>query len=426
MLPLAELHYTRLQIVEGEEGKPIVIEGVASIADKINANGRVYPYAVLEAAAKKVSENLDRHPGLVDHPEGPSSVADAGIRYTELYMDGKELKFRGEIIPTRKGMDLAAVVKSGIEVGISTRGYGSVVRGQWEGKDCWIIQDDYTLEAPDACLDPSVEDARILKAESIDWQNIILDTIKLHREDLVEMLMEKEEKTQENESIEKLESESLEVEETKTEEVGATEEPLEEKQEESVSVEEVRATLTNALAEMTAKYEETAVRLSEVESERSALAESVENFNTILTAIASQIEDDLANENFYAVSNLAWMGADCKWMRDSEAYKAALAATGSAESALKRVAQANLEGYIREKCRPERIALPLADALVAVCQSKEDVDSKFDEMKTKIESELAGLNKPVTKGEVNEPEPVRHVPKSVERAVEYIEKARVW
>jgi hypothetical protein len=188
-LPLDEIRFAQLQVLESDEGKPTTIEGVASIADAINANNRVYPLTVLKNAAKRANALLNRHPGLVDHPRGASSVADAGIRYTALWMDGKELKFRGEIIPTRKGLDLEAVVRSGIEVGISTRGYGSVKAGTWEGEDTMIVQDDYELEAPDAVLDPSVLDARIQTYEDAEaTKELTLDQLRENRPDLIAAL----------------------------------------------------------------------------------------------------------------------------------------------------------------------------------------------------------------------------------------------
>ena len=62
----------------------------------------------------------------------------------------------------------------------------------------------------------------------------------------------------------------------------------------------------------------------------------------------------------------------------------------------------NLHNYIREKAKGEKYANPIVDALMG-CKTKEEVDSKFDEVKAKIGSEMGNV-KPPTKGEVKDDE----------------------
>lgn len=187
-IALNELRYSKFEVVS-DDGGPAKITGVISIVDAINQNGRVYPKAVMESAIEKISENLNRHPGLVDHPEGMASIEDIGIRWTNIYLDGDKVMGEGDIVPTRKGQDLENVIRAGIEVGVSTRGYGSAKRGKWGEEDCVIVQPDFELESADAVVDPSVMDARITQIESeeeIPWEILTADSLTEHRPDLVE------------------------------------------------------------------------------------------------------------------------------------------------------------------------------------------------------------------------------------------------
>jgi hypothetical protein len=435
---LSELNFSKFEVVSDEDG-PTKISGVISIVDKANLNGRVYPKAVMETAIKKISENLDRHPGMVDHPEGTPSIEDVGIRWTNIYLDGDRVIGEGEIIPTRKGRDLESVIRAGIEVGISTRGYGTGKRGKWNGEDVVIIQSDYEMEAPDAVVDPSVVDARIQtieSAEEVDWSLLTVSSLSEHRPDLIseiratesapnndEVDMENEENAQASEEVvvEKVDEVSAET----TEAVASDEETKEAVEEvneatedaELTEAEKVKATLTEALADMTSKYEEAAARLTEMESEKQELAESVENWNAMLAAIAKQCHEDVDAENFYAVGDLAWMARMAKWGRDDEKYAAAIAAADGVESALKKIAYNNVQRYAAEKARPTKFAFALMDALKD-CRTKEEVDAQFDTAVARIEAEMAGLPTVTTKGQVIEPVEEKKLPSDVEQAIE--------
>lgn len=190
-VPLEEIRYSKFEIMESD-GEPASISGIISICDAVNANNRLYKTETMARAVAQMAQNLDEHPGLVDHPEGSPSIRDIGIRWTRVYMDGPTVYGEGQIVLTRKGADLEACVRAGVSIGISTRAVASVKRGTWQGQEgVAIIGDDLELLGCDAVVEPSVNGARIQTIESeddIDYSTLTIESLQEHRPDLVEAL----------------------------------------------------------------------------------------------------------------------------------------------------------------------------------------------------------------------------------------------
>lgn len=163
---LREVHVGRLVVVEAEgDGAATVKARVPNAADSINANNRVYPLKLMQREVKRMAASLDRRPGLVDHPERNARVRDIGVRWTSVQMEGKDVVLEGEIVPTAAGRDLEAIGRSGLEIGISSRGYGSGKVADWHGKEAMIIQDDYELVTYDVVVDPAFTEATVTVEE---------------------------------------------------------------------------------------------------------------------------------------------------------------------------------------------------------------------------------------------------------------------
>lgn len=144
------------------------IKGTASRGNFVNKNGRMYPTRVLEKAVSKAQESIKRGKllGEVDHPEESGTLEKAAIKYTKLWMDGDVMLFEGDVIATKKGEHLALLLNSGIGVGISTRGYGSV-RPVEQGNDTiYEVQDDYELKGIDCVLEESNVFGKVSNFES--------------------------------------------------------------------------------------------------------------------------------------------------------------------------------------------------------------------------------------------------------------------
>ena len=108
----------------------LVVKGVLQRAESKNQNGRVYPREVLLKEVQKYSENQvteRRALGELDHPE--SSVVNlnnASHNIIEMHWDGDDLLGTVEVLGTPSGNILKELFKSGIKLGISSRGLGSV------------------------------------------------------------------------------------------------------------------------------------------------------------------------------------------------------------------------------------------------------------------------------------------------------------
>ena len=143
----------------------LVVKGVLQRAESKNQNGRVYPREVL---LKEVSKYLEeqvserRALGELDHPE--SSVVNlnnASHNVIEMHWDGDDLLGTVEVLSTPSGNILKELFKSGIKLGISSRGLGSVEPvNEKNGEDGTVeVQPDFELIAFDFVSNPSTHGA---------------------------------------------------------------------------------------------------------------------------------------------------------------------------------------------------------------------------------------------------------------------------
>jgi hypothetical protein len=138
----------------------LIVKGVLQRAEATNQNGRVYPREVLMREAKKYSDtNIKerRALGELDHPD--SSVVNlnnVSHNVTEMHWDGNDLVGTVEVLTTPAGNILRELFRSGIKLGISSRGLGSVKQ---LGENKVEVQDDFELIAFDFVSNPSTHGA---------------------------------------------------------------------------------------------------------------------------------------------------------------------------------------------------------------------------------------------------------------------------
>ena len=141
----------------------LVVKGVLQRAESKNQNGRVYPREVL---LKEVSKYLEeqvserRALGELDHPE--SSVVklnNASHHVIEQQWDGDDFLGTVEVLSTPAGNILKELFKSGIKLGISSRGLGSVEPMREGEGDTVEVQPDFELIAFDFVSNPSTHGA---------------------------------------------------------------------------------------------------------------------------------------------------------------------------------------------------------------------------------------------------------------------------
>jgi hypothetical protein len=141
----------------------LIVTGVLQRADQQNQNGRVYPMEVLQREAKKYNETFiaeRRALGELDHPD--SSVVNLNnVSHNVLSMawNGNDLVGTVEILNTPSGNILKALFQSGIKLGISSRGMGSVKEVMREGQATLVVQSDFDLIAFDFVSNPSTHGA---------------------------------------------------------------------------------------------------------------------------------------------------------------------------------------------------------------------------------------------------------------------------
>ena len=154
---------TREQINESmskNDGR-LVVKGVLQRAEAKNQNGRVYPRETLMREAKKYSEiqiKERRALGELDHPD--SSVVNlnnASHNILEMHWKGDDLLGTVEVLGTPAGNILKELFKSGIKLGISSRGLGSVK--ELSENDTVEVQPDFELIAFDFVSNPSTHGA---------------------------------------------------------------------------------------------------------------------------------------------------------------------------------------------------------------------------------------------------------------------------
>ena len=151
------------QLVEASIRKntPLMVSGVLQRANAKNQNERVYPKDILEREIKSYMEGPvaeKRALGELDHPESSViNLQNVSHNVVRCWWDGNDVMGDVEILPTPAGNILKALFASGITIGISSRGMGSVSENMNEGTV--EVQDDYDLLCFDFVSTPSTQGA---------------------------------------------------------------------------------------------------------------------------------------------------------------------------------------------------------------------------------------------------------------------------
>lgn len=139
--------------------KHAYIQGIFAQAESLNRNKRVYPKAVLERAIHEYNENYvkrNRACGEIEHPNYPSVKMDNACMIIEsLHWEGNNVIGKARALSTPKGQTLSALISDGVQIGVSTRGLGTVKSGKFQSENCNIVSEDYEIRAIDAVGSPS-------------------------------------------------------------------------------------------------------------------------------------------------------------------------------------------------------------------------------------------------------------------------------
>ena len=146
-----------------ENNGKLVVRGVLQRAEAENQNGRVYPREVLVREAKKYHKEFikqSRAMGELDHPESSVvNLQNVSHNIKEMHWEGDNLLGEVEVLSTPSGNILKELFKSGIKLGISSRGMGSVETVSEGGEQSQEVQPDFELIAFDFVSNPSTHGA---------------------------------------------------------------------------------------------------------------------------------------------------------------------------------------------------------------------------------------------------------------------------
>ena len=150
--------------------KSATIQGIFMQAEGKNRNGRIYPKAILEKAVSKYSAeqvSKGRAVGELNHPEGPTVNLDkVSHRITELTWDGNNVMGKALILNTPMGQIVKGLMEGGVQLGVSSRGMGSLVRRNGVN----MVGEDFILSTIDIVQDPSAPEAFVNGImEGVDW-----------------------------------------------------------------------------------------------------------------------------------------------------------------------------------------------------------------------------------------------------------------
>jgi len=137
-----------------------IVEGPLQRAGAKNANGRIYPRPILEREATRYQDveiKQRRALGELDHPE--SSVVNLrNVSHNILNLEwrGDDIWGKVEVLNTPSGRILQELFKSGVTLGISSRGMGSV---RQLDEATLEVQPDFQLVCWDFVSNPSTQGA---------------------------------------------------------------------------------------------------------------------------------------------------------------------------------------------------------------------------------------------------------------------------
>jgi len=179
-----------------ESGKYVIPNILLSQANAKNNNERAYPKPILERELgnylKAIKER--RAVGELDHPDKPIvELRNVSHIVTNAWWNGDAIKGDIEILPTPAGKILETLVRSGVKLGVSSRGVGSV---KLDENQTQIVQDDYQLICWDIVSEPSTQGAYLTEHKGFDPRSIEVVDGTIEREkrikEILDVILKKE------------------------------------------------------------------------------------------------------------------------------------------------------------------------------------------------------------------------------------------
>jgi len=167
-------------------GKNYFIEGIFMQANKKNRNGRIYPTEVLQKEARRYTTEFikkKRAFGELGHPDGPTvNLERVSHMIEELEEVGQNFMGRAKILDTPYGKIVKNLIDEGAQLGVSSRGMGSLKAGKNGISE--VQGDFYLATAADIVADPSAPDAfvhGIMEGKEWIWDNGLLKETQIQK-----------------------------------------------------------------------------------------------------------------------------------------------------------------------------------------------------------------------------------------------------
>ena len=144
-----------------KEENAVFLSGVIQCAENLNGNGRVYPRPILEREINNYQKLIKEHRALgeLDHPDDSVvNLKNVSHMVSDVWWNGNQVMGKIQVLGTPSGNILRSLVESGVSLGISSRGLGSVRESQ--GRT--LVEDDYQLICFDIVQEPSTTGAFLM------------------------------------------------------------------------------------------------------------------------------------------------------------------------------------------------------------------------------------------------------------------------
>ena len=167
----------KIQVTNGA----MILTGVMQVANVKNGNGRIYPLEVLKREMQNYMKLVreKRALGELDHPEDSViNLKNSSHMVTDIWFDENKMMGKIKILDTPSGDIAKSLVNSGVQLGISSRGLGSVK----ETVEGTVVEHDFQLICFDLVSEPSSPGAFMHLRESKQREsNIFTKADKINR-----------------------------------------------------------------------------------------------------------------------------------------------------------------------------------------------------------------------------------------------------
>jgi len=163
------------------KGGGLMLSGIMQKCDQENGNGRIYSRKILEREIENYQKIIEdrRALGELDHPDDSVvNLKNVSHMVTKMWWDGNSVMGKVKVLETPSGNILRSLVRSGVKLGISSRGLGSTRKES--GKT--IVEEDFQLICFDFVQEPSTPGAFMMsEGKRRDMNQVFSKADRLNR-----------------------------------------------------------------------------------------------------------------------------------------------------------------------------------------------------------------------------------------------------